>query len=210
MGFQRSKGIAYWIHKLHIHLGLFLLLFIWLFSISGLLLNHGKWETSNFWKKREESKTVVPVRILEERESAAIVKSVISQLNISGEISNVKMWPDSLHFRLAAPGHVRNLQVDFGAGLCTQTELKFNWSGKIQTLHTFNGANKTDADLQPNWLVTRIWRTSMDGIAIGLILLCVSSWIMWYRIKEYYPWGWIILTGGIGAAIYFVFLIGMQ
>jgi hypothetical protein len=49
----------------------------------------------------------------------------------------------------------------------------------------------------------------MDGIAIGLILLCISSWIMWYKIKEKYTWGLIVLTGGFGVASYFIFVLVM-
>ena len=32
-----------WNRKLHFYAGLFLLLFIWLFAVSGLILNHPKW-----------------------------------------------------------------------------------------------------------------------------------------------------------------------
>jgi hypothetical protein len=204
---QRSKDVTYWNRRLHIHLGLFLLLFLWLFSFSGLLLNHRNWEAFKFWEKREEIKTMVPIIVPEEREGTAVVESVISQLKIAGEISNVKTWADSIHFTVASPGHVRNLQVDFVSGICTQKEIKLNLSGKIQALHTFNGTNKRKSDPQTNWLITRIWRLSMDGIAIGLILLCASSWVMWYRIKENYPWGWVVLISGFGVAGYFIFLL---
>jgi hypothetical protein len=208
-GFQRSKDITYWNRRLHIHLGLFLLLFLWLFSFSGLLLNHRNWEAFKFWEQREETRTVVPISIPEGRETDAVLKSVISQLKIAGEITNVKTWADSVHFSVAYPGHIRNLQVDFKSAICTQKEIKLNWSGKIQALHTFNGTNKRKADPQTNWLITKIWRISMDGIAIGLILLCASSWVMWYRMKENYPWSWAILISGFAAAGYFVFAIGM-
>ncbi len=203
------KNLNYWSRKLHIHLGLFLLLFIWLFSFSGLILNHSKWNISNFYEKRKEGKIVSSIRIPVSRDSVTVLKSVLSQLKIAGEITDVKIWNDSLHFRVSAPGHVRNLQVNFKTGICTQNELKYNWSGKIQTLHTFNGVDKANADLQPNWLITQIWRLSMDGIAIGFIILCVSSWVMWYNIREKYTWGWVVLLSGFGIASYFIFLLGI-
>ena len=40
--------------KLHIYLGLFLLLFMWLFGFSGLLLNH-HWEFASFWEEGKKS-----------------------------------------------------------------------------------------------------------------------------------------------------------
>jgi hypothetical protein len=132
MRFKRLlKGMNFWNGKLHIHLGLFLLLFIWLFSFSGLLLNHGNWDISNFWEKRKESKTVTSIRIPVSRDSITVLRSIMAQLNIAGEITNVKMWPDSLHFQVSVPGHVRNLQVDFKRGICTQTQLKYNLAGVL-------------------------------------------------------------------------------
>jgi hypothetical protein len=210
MRFQRLfKDINYWSGKLHIHLGLFLLLFIWLFAFSGLLLNHGEWKISNFWEKRKESKTITSIHIPASRDSITVLRDVMSQLKIAGEITDVKIWTDSLHFRVSVPGHVRNLELNFKTGVCIQKEMQYNWAGKIRTLHTFNGGNKNNADLQPNWLITRIWRLSMDGIAIGLMLLCFSSWIMWFRVREKYPWGWIVLISGFGGAIYLICVLGM-
>ena len=208
--FQRLfKDIDYWNRKLHIHIGLFLLLFIWLFSFSGLLLNHREWEISNFWEKRKEGKTVTSIHIPVSRDSVTVLRNIMSQLKIAGEITNVKIWPDSIHFRVSVPGQIRNMQVDFKTGVCTQNELKYNLAGKIQTLHTFNGVNKDNTDLQPNWLITHIWKLSMDGIAIGFMLLCISSWIMWYKIREKYVFGWIVLIFGFAGAGYFVFVLQM-
>ena len=203
------KDVNFYSRKIHIHLGLFLLLFIWLFAFSGLLLNHGDWKISNFWEKRKETLTVTSIYIPASRDSSTILRNIISQLKIEGEITNVKMWPDSLHFQVSRPGQVRNLQVDFVTGLCTQKAMQYNVAGKIRTLHTFNGVNKNNTDLKSNWLITSVWRLSMDGIAIGLLLLCISSWIMWYKIREKYGWGWIVLILGFASALYFTVVLGM-
>ena len=203
------KDTNYWSRKVHIHLGLFLLLFIWLFSISGLLLNHDNWEISSFWEEREENKSVTAIQIPSSHDSVTVLWNIMSQLNLRGEITNVERWPDSLHFRISVPGQVRSLRVDYKKGICTQEQLKYNMAGIIRTLHTFNGVNKENADAKPNWLITRMWSLSMDGIAIGLIMLCISSWIMWFKIRERYSWGWIVLTLGFSGAIYFVFVIAM-
>src|SRR3954451_5931534 len=125
MKFQKLlKDGHFWNRKLHIHLGLFLLLFIWLFAFSGLLLNHGDWEISNFWEKRKETSTVTSIHIPVSRDSSIIVKNIISQLKIQGEITDVKMWPDSIHFQVSRPGQAKSLQVDFKTGLCTQKALQ--------------------------------------------------------------------------------------
>lgn len=203
------KDFNFWSRKIHIHLGLFLLLFIWLFSFSGLLLNHSKWEISNFYEKRKQTESVTSIQIPAARDSVTVLSNITSQLKIAGEITNVKTWPDSLHFQASVPGLVRSFNVNLKTGSCTEKAMQYNWAGKIRTLHTFNGVDKKNANRQPNWIITRIWKLSMDGIAIGLLLLCISSWIMWYKIREKFRWGLMVLALGFAGAIYFVSVLSM-
>jgi len=203
---ERRK-MNYWSRKFHIHLGLLLLLFIWMFSISGLLLNHGhNWKFTGFWEERKENTIVTPVYNISNLDSATLVNHIMHQLKISGEVTQVWLTADSLDFRVSIPGHERNLHVNFRTGLCTQKEMIFNVWGKLRTLHTFNGVNKNNPDIQPNWIITRIWQFTKDIIAIGLIILCISSWIMWYKLRKNYRWGLIILLSGLAITFCFVLL----
>lgn len=205
-----SKELVYWNKKLHIHLGLFMLLFIWLFSLSGLLLNHSNWKFASFYEQRKENKTTTRVTVPANLDSASIIKQVVKELKISAEVREVKLNKDSMDFRAEVPGHIRNIHVDFKTGLCTQKEMRFNGSGVIRTMHTFNGVDKNNPASTPNWLLTWMWRLTMDGIAIGLIFLCISSYIMWYKLKQGRLLGSILLIAGLIGAAYFVFLIRMM
>ncbi len=49
----------------------------------------------------------------------------------------------------------------------------------------------------------------MDGIALGLLFLCVSSWVMWYKVRREFAWGALVLGLGLLGAGYFVFLLRM-
>ncbi len=204
------NSLNFWSRKIHIHIGLFLLLFVWLFSFSGLLLNHGGWKISSFWEERKQTEKVTTVYIANSSDSSAVLKNVMTQLAIAGEVSDVEMWQDSIHFRVSKPGEVNSLAVNFVTGLCLQKKMEYNAAGKIRTLHTFNGVDKNNSSHKPNWLITNVWRLSMDGIAIGLLLLCVSSWVMWYKIRLKYRWGCLALIAGLVAAGYFVFGVGLM
>ena len=201
------KKITITNRRLHIHIGLFLVLFIWLFSISGLLLNHGDWKFASFWEERKQNKKVTPISIPLGLDSIQIIQSMLFQLKISGEVNNVKLTADSIDFSISYPGHVNNIHADFKKSICFQNELSYNIWGKLRTLHTFNGANRNNPSIQPNWLLTRVWRFSMDAIAIGLIFLSFSSWMMWYKIRKDYSWGYLTLIAGFAMAIYFVILL---
>ena len=43
-----------WNRKLHYYLGLYFLFFLWLFSLTGLMLNHQQWFT-DLYERRETS-----------------------------------------------------------------------------------------------------------------------------------------------------------
>ena len=201
------KKLTWSNRRLHIYVGLFLVLFIWLFSFSGLLLNHGDWKFTSFWDERKENTTERAVSLPAGLDSLEKLKSILSQLKISGEVNNVRMTSDSVDFSVSYPGHVSNIHADFKKGVGIQKELSYNIWGKIRTLHTFNGANRDHPDVEPNWLLTRVWRFSMDAVALGLIFLSFSGWIMWYKIKHNYLWGYLALIAGFALAAYFLFLL---
>ena len=190
--------------KLHIHLGLLLLIFIWLFSLTGLILNHGNWKFASFWEEREESiiNFTVPDSVLKNPSPQA---RAMKFLKISGEVQLQQKTSEILEFRVQSPGMVNDIHIDLANGSGTKKVLKYNMWGKLRTLHTFNGMNKENPSQSPNWVITNIWRFAMDAIAIGLIIICVSSWMMWYKVRKEYKMGYVILISSFITAGYFIF-----
>src|ERR1700704_2995591 len=90
--FNRGRGITgvleTWNRKLHYYLGLYLLLFLWLFSFTGLLLNHPRWALSRIPNEPNpvyERTIETPVG----RTDIERAHDVIRQLGLKGEID----WP---------------------------------------------------------------------------------------------------------------------
>ncbi|HEY3389432.1 MAG TPA: hypothetical protein VGK38_07680, partial [Prolixibacteraceae bacterium] len=94
--------------RIHIHLGLFLLLFIWLFSISGLLINHGSWKFASFYEQRKERNIDFTLPVSSLNGNPDLVVQILTQLKISGEVENSKMTLESIDFRVQSPGIVRD------------------------------------------------------------------------------------------------------
>ena len=193
-------------HKMHIYLGLFLLLFIWLFFISGLIINHGEWKFAGFYEQRKESKTEFTFPVSSLNNNPDLINKVLTQLKISGEVENIKSIPESFDFRVKSPGIIRDIHIDYNSGKGTMKEMKFNFWGKLKTLHNFNGVNKTDPSKTPNWIIAKIWRLTMDIIAIILIIICLGSWVMWYRVRWDYKLGYFFLAFGFIVSGYYIFL----
>ena len=191
--------------KLHIYMGLFIILFIWLFFVSGLIMNHGKWKVRNFYEKRIEEKTDFNVSESIINGNPDVVNTIKNHLNITGEVSNIRIGSGNIGFRVSSPGLVQEVSVD-STGKGSLKMMKYNFWGKLHTLHLFNGMNKNDPEQLPNWIVTKLWRIIMDTTAIILILLSLGSWIMWYKVRKDYKAGYIFLAAGIIIAGYFLFL----
>jgi hypothetical protein len=206
---MKTKTFNLWNRKLHIHLGLFLLLFIWLFSLSGLLLNHGSWKFASFWEEREQLDYAQPIVLPEGMDSAKMIANVMRELKISGEVNNVKLMADALHFRVGSPGMGREMHVDVHEKTVRVKEYRLNIWGKIRTLHTFNGVEKNNIAKEANWFITRVWRFAMDVIALAFIALCVTSWCMWYKIRKEYKGSGLVLAGGFLVCCYFVYLVAI-
>src|SRR6266851_3500888 len=77
-----------WNRKLHYYTGLYLLLFIWLFAFSGLLLNHG-WKFAEFWPQRKETTAVRPIQAPPGSADLDRARNLMRQLDLSGEVE----WP---------------------------------------------------------------------------------------------------------------------
>ena len=190
--------------KTHIYLGLFFLLFVWLFALSGLILNHGGWKFTSFWEEREE--TIEEFQLPESLLNSITEQNILNHFQLTGEVRVQKQTPELLDLRVESPGIVNDIHIDLTNGKGTRKQLKYNAWGKLRGLHTFNGVNKDQLSNSPNWWITAAWRFSMDVIAIGLILVCFTSWIMWIKVRNEFKLGYATILISFLLAGYFVFL----
>ena len=54
-------------------------------------------------------------------------------------------------------------------------------------------------------MLTSIWAFAMDAVSIGLIVMILGSYYMWFRLPRKRGWGAISLTIGVFACGLFVF-----
>ena len=183
--------------------------YICIFAVSGLLINHGEWKFAGFWEQREERKTEFTLPVISLVNGPEVAQLVKEKLTITGETENFKMNHGTTDFRIHSPGVVRDIHIDRISGTAVMKELKFNSWGKLKNMHMFNGINKSDLSKSPNWIVTRIWRFTMDFTAIALIILCLGGWALWYQVRKEYKAGYFILAFSLIVSGYFIFLIDL-
>ncbi len=210
---RERRGMAdtflVWNRRFHYYLGLYLLFFCWLFALTGLLLNHPRWEFAQFWPNRVQSTTEHAIQILQVSTDIERARDVMRQLGITGEIQ----WPPTqsangpLAFQVSRPGLVVDVKAELISGRATVHRTALNAWGVLHVLHTFTGVRAGDTRNTRDWTVTTMWALAMDAVAAGLIVMVLSSYIMWYRLKPKRRAGAVALLLGVASCM--IFLAGL-
>ena len=199
-----------WNRKLHYYLGLYLLFFVWLFAVSGLILNHPRWATGQFWNERRETITERGIRAPTVTSDAGMAADLMRQLAIVGEVSDLRRDPAGARFdfQVVKPGQVFRIAADFSTGRAAVTEIDLNAWGAMDALHKFTGVRMDRPNEERDWVLTRLWSLAMDAVAIGLAVLIVSGLYLWFRIRQKRIGGLIALTLGLVCCGFFLFGFG--
>jgi hypothetical protein len=72
-------------------------------------------------------------------------------------------------------------------------------------LHTFNGVHPGSSQGERDWWLAHLWSLSMDALAVGLILLVLSSLVMAHEQREKRLLAGIAVALGCGICGFFVF-----
>jgi hypothetical protein len=196
-----------WNRRLHFYLGLYFLFFIWLFALSGWLLNHGQWAASLGANERRETRYERGLEPLAGGTDAARARDVMRQLNLTGEIN----WPasqpaGSLAFNVSRPGEANDIRVDLTRNHASVRRFENSGVATFRILHTFSGSRYADTSRR-DWLVTTVWVIAMDALGVGLVVMILGSYYMWWRLTKKRSLG--LLALGAGAACCAAFVAGL-
>ena len=201
-----------WNRKLHFYAGLFFLFFVWLFAVSGLILNHPSWSFAESWNNRKEKNferelTFSPVEV---RGDLAQARAIMRELGIEGEImwTTIRSNPDLFDFQVRRPGYFYFIKADFAKKRVSVRQSNVNLWGVIKVLHTFTGVQMDDPRNRRDWGLTTVWAYSMDVVAAGLIFMVLSSFYMWWNLPRKRVSGAVAL--GLGTLICALFCCGLR
>ena len=201
-----GRVVAKWNARAHYYLGLYFLFFIWLFAITGLLLNHGMWGMADFQRSRTTSKSDHRVTLSKSGTPLTDARDVMHQLQIEGEIQwlGTAANADRFDFRVARPGIQTEVRVDLNSATATVERTKQNTLGIVRALHLFTGVRMNDPKNDRDWLVTTLWAFSMDAVAAGLLAMVMSGIWIWMQTETKRVFGLVVLGVGILCCAWFV------
>jgi len=192
---RRSEFLRNWNRKLHYYLGLYLLFFLWLFAFTGLLLNHSQWKFAEFWENRQQTSYERDIAVPSAAGDLAQARELMRQLGLRGEIEWTSTRNDGnrFDFRVSRPGRIFEIKTDFSRNKASVQRIGLNAWGVMRILHTFTGVRIDDARNQRDWLLTKLWAFAMDGVAVGLILMVLTSPVMWLELRQKRVLGALVL-----------------
>jgi len=181
--------------KFHYYLGLYFLLFLWLFSMTGLMLNHQQWFRNLYERQETSYDTTIDTPTGET--TVARTRAVMRQLTLHGEID----WPASqpvghIDFNVSRPNGSAQVRVDLNAKKAYVKEFDNGTLHAVQIFHTFSGSRFNQPASRRDWFVTSLWVWAMDALAAGLIVMVLGSYYMWWRLKKKRGLGLVVLTTG--------------
>jgi len=115
---------------------------------------------------------------------------------------------DHFDFRVVRPGRIVEVKADFGKQTATVQETRVNGWGIVRMLHTFSGVQQTALRAERDWRLTKLWSFSMDALAVGLILVVLSSLVMAYERRE--KWLGAAVALGVGVLVCGFFVFGLR
>jgi hypothetical protein len=129
----------------------------------------------------------------------------MSELNLAGEIDwpAQRQAPGRLDFAVNRPGRTNRVSADLVRNRAAVQQIQINSWGVLHVLHTFSGTRINNPTAARDWPLTTIWVVAMDALSAGLLLMVLSSYYMWYRLKPKRRWGAISLAAGVVACGFF-------
>jgi hypothetical protein len=205
MAKRLRQTIKIWNTKLHMYLGLFFLLFLWLFSLTGFLMNHPAWFGGMPDRVAEDRPVEMPAGG-DDREKAL---ALMEQLDLQGEYLQSPQKAGHFLFRVLRPSRRYFVDVDLETQQAVVRTVTPQLAGRLGDLHTTNGVRAIwrESPATVDWAMTRVWVFAMDALGIAMILMVISSLYMWIQLDKKRIPGAIALL--LGCAVCALFIWGL-
>jgi hypothetical protein len=203
---KRPSFAARWNARVHYYLGLYFLFFIWLFAVTGLLLNHGMWGMGDIQRSRTTAKSEHRVTLPKTGTPLGDAKDLMRQLQVDGEIQWLSTPADGrrFDFRVTRPGVQVEVKTDLQEATSVVERTTGNALATMRTLHVFTGVRFADPKNDRDWILTTVWAYAMDAIALGLIAMVATGVMIWLQANGPRWPGLVALAVGVACCAWFV------
>ena len=112
---------------------------LWLFSLTGLFLNHPQWAVNEYRANTEWIEAAVAVTSPGGEDPLENANHYLRELSLEGELIGVRELKEKHEFRfdVLRPGYKVRVRIDQQSGTAKVSRQKFDGYGMLNQLHTF-------------------------------------------------------------------------
>ncbi|MBW7996105.1 MAG: hypothetical protein FVQ81_05935 [Candidatus Glassbacteria bacterium] len=196
--------------KIHIYLGLILIVPLIIFAVSGFILNH-RWPLWETWEQRVETVEQIEIEVPQAGNSAEKAKAILAQLGLKGEISLFVHEPENNKLRVMAhrPGHIYDINLELGSGSGSLKRTRTDGWFVLRDLHKLAGLHSGLKE-KKNWGWTLVWSAVMDLSALAmLVLVATGAYLMVKRNRKIISYGVLVMAAGGAVSLWIVLMLSV-
>ncbi|MHC4396262.1 MAG: PepSY domain-containing protein [Planctomycetota bacterium] len=190
--------------RLHLYLGLFLIVFFLKYAVSGLIFSHDfglreYYKDKPQWTKRFERPYERPVP--ENADLQPIAAQILKDAGVKSRAFGVRRAGNKrLNINTQSFWPTTRVTYFIDQNRLLVEDKNFRWDHFILKFHWVGG-------YQHDSLIRDIWALIMDIVFIATIFWVISGIYIWWKIRETRFWGCIALGGGVVSFLIFVFML---
>ncbi|MCP5112745.1 MAG: hypothetical protein GY953_18115, partial [bacterium] len=162
-----------WIRSTHLCLGLFALLFLTMYGISGVIISHHPW----FNLRPAVTVTLLPVADAIGADGRAVARELMAKHGLAGQIRAVRTVGDKIQLRIARLGEVYDITYPVDG---TEAQVRTSRVGYLAMFNRLHIAGGLHHDYTP----FNLWGFLVGVISVGLILLGATGLYLWFKLHS--------------------------
>jgi hypothetical protein len=188
---------------LHLYFGLFISPFIFIFSISVLVLNHADYFNSISPKNEIAIVEGQLADFVFQETDLLTAKAIIGQLDITGEIDWISKTDSTFSFPVNTPGLSKRIFLNTKTGKMTIAQKGEGAFDAVAYLHTMPGQH--NAMLRGNSFFMRTWMIATDVFVYIILFVSATGVFLWYFLRPERKLG--IYSLAMGLLFFFALMI---
>jgi len=178
----------HFLRRIHLLVGLLLLVFVLMYFISGYVMIHPRWFGQ---RQSHDTKRTEAWELSADTSDAELVKYLQTVLGLRGQSSNPDHKADgSIRVNFVRPGTTFQVVINPRGKQMVITRKDFGFSGIANGLHRQRGYHGGWA----YWL----WSLLYDLASLALIVFGITGILLWYKCTLKHLAGWICLGVSFG------------
>jgi hypothetical protein len=184
-----------WLRNTHLLLGVFSLLFVLMYGMSGIQMAHNSWFTAR--PAVVEDRVALSPQDLTPR---AVGRALMEHRGLRGEIAQVRDTPAGFAFRILRPGTVYDVEYSRATSEARVRTSTATFIGMLNRIHHVAG-------LWHEYPLINLWGIFVGVVSCALLLLGATGIYLWFKLHAERRIGAALLALSLGYSLTLIVLL---